>query len=382
MAIRFPRLSPAGVRVASAGAAAVVVATAGVGVAHAHKTVTVSIDGATRQVMTWRATPSEILTEAGIDVDPHDRVRAPRRVGDGQRIDVATGHSAVVRGASGPQLRWVAEPDLVTAAAKLETAQESRLPLSHTSALTERAIGSARQLDVVHDGATEHVALTDGATPQRLLADLGVELGPLDRLSLEATSDTPVLRVERVSRQTHSEDKVTRHTTREVEDGSLPKGTRKVETEGKDGVIRATSFVETVDGEVVFHRDGTETPVQEMVEEVVRVGTKAAPETSTTTAGGGAAASPVPAAPQGSAPSSGVWAALAQCESGGNPSAVSANGMYHGLYQFSVSTWRAMGGSGLPSQASAAEQTQRAQALQARAGWGQWPACARSLGLY
>ena len=33
------------------------------------------------------------------------------------------------------------------------------------------------------------------------------------------------------------------------------------------------------------------------------------------------------------------------------------------------------------SEASAAEQTQRAQALQARSGWGQWPACARALGL-
>jgi hypothetical protein len=60
---------------------------------------------------------------------------------------------------------------------------------------------------------------------------------------------------------------------------------------------------------------------------------------------------------------------------------VSANGLYHGLYQFSVQTWQAMGGSGLPSQASPGEQTQRAQALQARSGWGQWPACAKKLGL-
>ena len=76
-----------------------------------------------------------------------------------------------------------------------------------------------------------------------------------------------------------------------------------------------------------------------------------------------------------------VWARLAQCESGGNPRAVSANGLYHGLYQFSVQTWQAMGGSGLPSHASPGEQTQRAQALQARSGWGQWPACAKKLGL-
>ena len=82
---------------------------------------------------------------------------------------------------------------------------------------------------------------------------------------------------------------------------------------------------------------------------------------------------------QGSAPA-GVWAQPAQCESGGNPATNTGNG-YYGLYQFSLPTWQAMGGSGLPSEASAAEQTQRAQKLQAQSGWGQWPACAAKLGL-
>ncbi len=76
-----------------------------------------------------------------------------------------------------------------------------------------------------------------------------------------------------------------------------------------------------------------------------------------------------------------VWSQLAMCESGGRPNVVSANGKYHGLYQFLPSTWRAVGGSGLPSQASAEEQTMRAQMLQARSGWGQWPACARKIGV-
>ena len=76
----------------------------------------------------------------------------------------------------------------------------------------------------------------------------------------------------------------------------------------------------------------------------------------------------------------GVWAQLAQCESGGNPTTNTGNGFY-GMYQFTLSTWRALGGTGLPSEASAAEQTRLAQKLQASAGWGQWPACAASLGL-
>ena len=76
-----------------------------------------------------------------------------------------------------------------------------------------------------------------------------------------------------------------------------------------------------------------------------------------------------------------TWAALAKCESGGNPRIVSSNGKYHGLYQFTVSTWRSVGGSGLPSQASPEEQTERAAILQARSGWGQWPHCSRVIGV-
>jgi hypothetical protein len=75
-----------------------------------------------------------------------------------------------------------------------------------------------------------------------------------------------------------------------------------------------------------------------------------------------------------------VWGALARCESGGNPRTNTGNG-YYGLYQFSARTWRSVGGRGLPHQNSAAEQTKRAQILQERAGWGQWPACSRRLGL-
>jgi hypothetical protein len=67
--------------------------------------------------------------------------------------------------------------------------------------------------------------------------------------------------------------------------------------------------------------------------------------------------------------------AIAQCESGGDPTAVSSNGMYHGKYQFSVATWQAMGGSGLPSQAPEAEQDMRAAMLYEQSGPGQWPVC-------
>lgn len=75
-----------------------------------------------------------------------------------------------------------------------------------------------------------------------------------------------------------------------------------------------------------------------------------------------------------------VWDQLAACEAGGNWSINTGNGYYGGL-QFTVSSWQAVGGSGLPSDASREEQIQRGEMLLARQGWGAWPACTAKLGL-
>ncbi len=71
--------------------------------------------------------------------------------------------------------------------------------------------------------------------------------------------------------------------------------------------------------------------------------------------------------------------AIAQCESGGDPTAVSRDGRYRGKYQFSRATWRALGGKGDPAKASEAEQDRRARALYRREGLKPWPSCARSV---
>jgi hypothetical protein len=76
-----------------------------------------------------------------------------------------------------------------------------------------------------------------------------------------------------------------------------------------------------------------------------------------------------------------VWAALARCESTSNPDAVGGGGRYYGAFQFSVGTWRSVGGTGLPTDHPYEVQLAAAQRLQARSGWSQWPACARKLGL-
>ena len=67
---------------------------------------------------------------------------------------------------------------------------------------------------------------------------------------------------------------------------------------------------------------------------------------------------------------------IAQCESGGNPGAVSADGRYRGKYQFSRATWRAMGGSGDPAAAPESVQDAMAAKLLAARGTSPWPNCA------
>ena len=74
------------------------------------------------------------------------------------------------------------------------------------------------------------------------------------------------------------------------------------------------------------------------------------------------------------------WDALAECESGGNWSINTGNGFYGGL-QFTLTSWRAVGGTGYPHQHSREEQIRRGIALQRIQGWGAWPACSRKIGL-
>lgn len=99
-----------------------------------------------------------------------------------------------------------------------------------------------------------------------------------------------------------------------------------------------------------------------------------------------------PASPEASAPikqasadattsgDDGVWDKIALCESGGNWSINTGNGFYGGL-QFTLSSWQAVGGSGLPSDASREEQITRAKTLQSQQGWNAWPVCSHKAGM-
>ena len=73
--------------------------------------------------------------------------------------------------------------------------------------------------------------------------------------------------------------------------------------------------------------------------------------------------------------SMGTLEAIAACESGGNPEAVSPDGTYRGMFQFDQGTWESVGGSGDPAAAPAAEQEYRAALLYSESGSSPWPVC-------
>jgi hypothetical protein len=96
-----------------------------------------------------------------------------------------------------------------------------------------------------------------------------------------------------------------------------------------------------------------------------------APGTTTTTP----PVDPLPPAPPHE-PLGGIWACIREKESGNNYRAPGG-----GAYQFQLSTWQSLGGTGLPEDAPPAVQDAMAVMLQQRSGWDQWTT-AKACGAY
>ncbi|WP_069386667.1 resuscitation-promoting factor [Cellulosimicrobium cellulans] len=402
-----------------AGSTAVVLlATGAVAYGSARKTVELDVDGQITTVTTFAGSVDGLLEEQGVDVGERDQVvpDVDAALRGGSDVVVRFGREVPVQVDGSQSSVWLtaldAEEALTTLASR---GSDVRLVASRSG---ERAslpirLDADGPVNVVADGETQ-VAPDGSIGIDAILDQQGVELGELDRVHVAKTDEAAPadaaagseagsadeadeaevsLVVQRVKvEEVPTTAPVPFETVTEEDPERFEDLEQVVKQEGVEGVHTTVHRVTTVDGveesrELVS--DGVTTPP---VPKILVQGTKERPEpepepapaaqprSSSSSGSSSGASAPAPApADLGSAPP-GVWAQLAQCESGGNPATNTGNG-YYGLYQFSLPTWRAMGGSGLPSEASAAEQTQRAQALQAQSGWGQWPACARKLGL-
>ncbi len=360
------------VRIAAAAALVPVLVGGGAVASAAHKTVELDVDGNVTTVSTWAGSVEGLLKAEGIQLSEHDELApgltTPLSEDSVVVVRIAQPVEVVIDGQ--PQTIWTTLDSAAEVLADLQAAGRAGSVVASSRSLAARdalslPLAVASDVIIQVDGTEQSQHFADAVTLSQALEAFGVTLSATDEVTVTVGEGGAV--VVKVTRIVHSErtevQAIPFETVTRTND-SLYKDQTKVVQAGQAGERSVVLAVVTVDGVETQVTEISSTVVAEPVAKIVETGTKARPT----------------AASLGSAPA-GVWSALAQCESGGNPAAVSANGLYYGLYQFSISTWASVGGSGLPSQATAAEQTMRAQILQARAGWGQWPYCAAKLGL-
>jgi uncharacterized protein YabE (DUF348 family) len=327
----------------------------------AQKSVTLTVDGQARDVGTYAGTVGELLDEAGLEPAAHDVVLpAPAQaVADGDAVIVnrARPLELTVDGVSRQvyvtalsvdealdQLGFRAD-DIILSASRSE-----RLPLDGM----QLEITTPKEIVLIADGK-QRVVTTTAATAGDLLDEQGIELGETDRTSLYLTQgllNRMRLQVFRVQISEVTAAVAVPFERVETPDPDAFEGDETVNVPGVAGEQVSTFRITVVDG-VESARETLSTKVKrEPVAEQVTIGTKPRPTLAPTADGLN-------------------WAALAHCESTGNPRAVNPAG-YYGLYQFSLGTWASVGGSGNPIDASPDEQTARAQMLYNKAGAGQW----------
>ena len=355
-------------------AAVVVLAVAGStwGYSKLSKTVTLSLDGKSQEVTAFGGTVGDVLDAQGIEVGSKDVV-APsldEQVADGTKITVQFARPFELDVDGESKTYWVTATTVSEALAEVgNTFSNADLSASRGGSIDREgmtlSVVTPKTL-TVKLGAHKAVTRTITAlTVEDALEDLGVEVGKRDEVTpaptaeLEDGDKVVFTNVRVVTKYVAGE--VLDFDTVEQEDGSMYEGETSVVQSGETGSRNVTYRIVYRNGEIAVKKVVKQTVVNAPVDEIVKVGTKAA---AVNFAGG-----------------STVWDQLAQCESGGNWAINTGNGYYGGL-QFNLGTWQAYGGSGLPSNAS--RETQIAIATKVRdasGGYGAWPGCAAALGL-
>ncbi|WP_320416867.1 transglycosylase family protein [Arthrobacter jinronghuae] len=350
----------------------------------ASKSVVLTVDGQSQEVQTFDGTVAEVLEQADVSVTSADRVtpEPSATLEDGAAIEVQRALAVdVVLDGKGTTVHTTGETveDLVS---ELRVATNSAVSAPMDTSLDgldgRISISTPKTVFVTVDGKT-HERSSTAATVRDLLKESGVQLGAADQISAPRSAglvDGMGLKVTRVSAGV--EETVTEpvpFTSTEVPNADLLEGEKKVTTAGVDGERSRVFSVTRVDGKEVGRTLVKESVTKEPVAEAVAKGTKKRPEAKPATGSGSGGG--------GEAPASGTWAALAQCESGGNWHINNGNGYYGGL-QFSSSSWLGAGGGAyapVASEATPEQQIAVAEKLRANGGWGHWPSCASKLGL-
>lgn len=362
-------------RLAAQAAALAAVVGAGVLYSSLDKTVTLSVDGTNREVQGFSRTVGDLLDDQGLDVGPRDIV-APARaasLGEGDTVVVRYARPLTLTVDGAKRTYWTTELSVDRALTALGVRAEGAQLSASRSQRIDRAglamwLSTPKQVTLVADGKKRKLT-TVAPTVSALLAEQKVTVRPLDKLSAvptSALSEGSVVKLTRIDKKRVRKTQLIAFATKRTESSSLYKGTTRVVTKGRAGSRSAVYDLVLTDGKVTKRTLVRSKVTRKAVTQVVRVGTKSRPVSGGSGGGSG-----------GGTPSGGGlnWAALAQCESGGRAGVINPAGPYYGLYQFSLSTWRAQGGSGLPSDASPAEQTKRAQILYGKSGASPWPHC-------
>jgi resuscitation-promoting factor RpfB len=333
------------------------------------KTVTLSIEGQHREIRSFARTVGDVLDNEGIAVGTHDLV-APtpdQPLQDGDKIVVRYGRPITLTVDGQKRTMWTTARSVDEALAMFGVrADGAYLSASRSTRIARSGfnlyVRLPHNLTFLADGKRRELTTT-AITVREALTEAGLTVRPQDRVSVPLGTypqDEQVISVTRVDGRKVVEELPIPFTTTKKSSGTLFKGETKVVTPGKVG-IRVRTFSETYLNKKLSSRKLVSDKVTvKPVTKVLLVGTKPRPTHSASADGLN-------------------WAALAQCESGGNPNAYNPSGPYYGLYQFSASTWHSVGGSGVPTDYGASEQTYRAQLLYKRSGAGQWPVCGQKL---
>ncbi|MFE7130321.1 ubiquitin-like domain-containing protein [Streptomyces sp. NPDC057638] len=333
------------------------------------KAVTLTVDGVPRTLHTFADDVHDLLDSEKVAVGAHDIV-APAlddALASGDRVVVRYGRLVSLTLDGERREVWTTARTVDGALRQLGVrAEGAHLSASRSSAIGRTglalAVRTERTVTFLADGRTRTIR-TNAATVGEALAEAGIALHGRDSTSVPPSSfprDGQTVTVLRITGSRKVVEEEIPYAVERTEDPGLFAGTESVDRQGRPGARRVTYELRTVNGVRERPRKIAQEVVRAPVTQRVRVGTR-----------------PLPRSVSGADHLD--WDALARCESGGRPRAVDPSGTYGGLYQFDTATWRSLGGSGRPQDATAAEQTYRAKKLYVRRGASPWPHCGRRL---